>query len=131
MSSDWKDVNNLRGGQGGAAGGFPGQEPLSQDFQAKQIERVVEAIAMTLPSGGGAAGSLIGGMMSNAGGGNTLSTANLDIVNSNNMSNAQNTSQNHGSFRYEDYLIKELAFDLGVDMSVLKRQLMALYSNKL
>ena len=79
VSSDWKDVNNLRGGQGGAAGGFPGQEPLSQDFQAKQIERVVEAIAMTLPSGGGAAGSLIGGMMSNAGGGNTLSTANLDI----------------------------------------------------
>ena len=32
VSSDWKDVNNLRGGQGGAAGGFPGQEPLSQDF---------------------------------------------------------------------------------------------------
>ena len=37
VSSDWKDVNNLRGGQGGGAnhGGFPGQEPLSQDFQAK------------------------------------------------------------------------------------------------
>ena len=28
VSSDWKDVNNLRGGAGGA-GGFPGQEPLS------------------------------------------------------------------------------------------------------
>ena len=28
VSSDWKDVNNLRGGAGGAAG-FPGQEPLS------------------------------------------------------------------------------------------------------
>lgn len=39
VSSDWKDVNNLRGGQGGGANhpgsGFPGQEPLSQDFQAK------------------------------------------------------------------------------------------------
>jgi hypothetical protein len=30
VSSDWKDVNNLRGGNGG--GGIPGQEPLSQDF---------------------------------------------------------------------------------------------------
>ena len=33
-------------------------------------------------------------------------------------------------FRYEDYLIKELAFDLGVDMSVLKRQLQSLFSSK-
>ena len=79
---------------------------------------------MTLPSGGGIAGSLIGGMMSNAGGGNTLSTANLDIQN--NVSD-----QSDAQFRYEDHLIKELAFDLGVDMGVLKRQLMALFSNKL
>jgi hypothetical protein len=50
------------------------------------------------------------------GGGNTLSTANLDIGNTSDDQNA-NTSQ----FRYEDYLIKELAFDLGVDMLVLKR----------
>ena len=68
VSSDWKDVNNLRGGNNG----FPAQEPLSQDFQAKQIERVVEAIAMTLPAG--ANHSLLG-----IGGGNTLSTANLEI----------------------------------------------------
>ena len=45
---------------------------------------------MTLPQGGGAAGSLLGGMMSNAGGGNTLSTANLDIQN--NVSDGQNQS---------------------------------------
>ena len=32
VSSDWKDVNNLRGANGGGAGNFPGQEPLSQDF---------------------------------------------------------------------------------------------------
>ena len=24
VSSDWKDVNNLKGGNGGAAGGIPG-----------------------------------------------------------------------------------------------------------
>lgn len=29
VSSDWKDVNHLGGGQGG---GFPGQEPISKDF---------------------------------------------------------------------------------------------------
>jgi len=74
---------------------------------------------MTLPSGGGAAGSLIGGMMSNAGGGNTLSTANLDI--NNNVSSAVDQSGAEQNFRYEDHLIKELAFDLGVDQNVLKR----------
>ena len=74
---------------------------------------------MTLPSGGGAAGSLIGGMMSNAGGGNTLSTANLDI--NNNVSSAVDQSGVEQNFRYEDHLIKELAFDLGVDQNVLKR----------
>jgi len=31
VSSDWKDVNNLRGGAGGG-NNFPDQEPLSQDF---------------------------------------------------------------------------------------------------
>jgi len=73
-SSDWKDVNNLGGGAGA---GFPGQEPLSQDFQAKQIERIVEAIAMTLPAG--ANHSMLGGQ--GFGGGNTLSTANIDLAN--------------------------------------------------
>lgn len=29
-SSDWKDVNSIRGANGG--GGIDGQEPLSQDF---------------------------------------------------------------------------------------------------
>lgn len=121
-SSDWKDVNSIRGANGG--GGLAGQEPLSQDFQAKQIERVVEAIAMTLPPG--ANHSIIGGL-GMAGGGNTLSTANLDIGN--------NVSDGNGGqssiFRYDDYLIKELAFDLGVDMNVLKRQLQSLFSAKL
>ena len=56
------------------------------------------------------------------GGGNTLSTANLDI--GNNVSDGQMGGVNQSSqapFRYEDYLVKELAFDLGVDMTVLKR----------
>lgn len=114
-SSDWKDVNSIRGANGG--GGLAGQEPLSQDFQAKQIERVVEAIAMTLPSG--ANHSIMGGL-GMAGGGNTLSTANLDV--GNNVSGDGAAAQN-SMFRYDDYLVKELAFDLGVDMSVLKRQL--------
>ena len=120
VSSDWKDVNNLGGGAGGA-GGFPGQEPLSQDFQAKQIERVVEAIAMTLPSG--ANHSLMGLGM---GGGNTLSTANLDIGNN---ASDQVISGAGSQFQYQDHLIKELAFDLGVDMQVLKKKLLTLYQS--
>jgi len=124
VSSDWKDVNHLGGGAGG---GFPGQEPLSKDFQAKQIERVVEAIAMTLPAG--ANHSMIGGLGMGMGSGNTLSTANLDI--GHNLSDPMGSSTNVSQFRYEDYLIKELAFDLGVDMMVLKRQLLTLFSFKL
>ena len=61
------------------------------------------------------------------GGGNTLSTANLDIAND--VSDGQMGTQNQ-QFRYEDYLIKELAFDLGVDMLVLKKQLLALFGSK-
>jgi len=68
---------------------------------------------MTLPAG--VNHSILGLGMP---GGNTLSTANLDMEND--VSDGQGQSQ---QFRYEDYLIKELAFDLGVDMKVLKRQL--------
>ena len=52
-------------------------------------------------------------------GGNTLSTANLDSQNSGGMNNS--------SFKYEDQLVKELAFDLGVDKKLLKGQLMSLF----
>ena len=47
VSSEWKDVNkkNLAG-----LPQFGGGLPL--DFQAQQIERIVEAIALTLPSVG-------------------------------------------------------------------------------
>lgn len=79
---------------------------------------------MTLPSG--ANHSLLGGL--GMGGGNTLSTANLDIAND--VSDGQMGTQNQ-QFRYEDYLIKELAFDLGVDMLVLKKQLLALFQSKI
>ena len=67
---------------------------------------------MTMPAG--ANHSILG--LGIAGGGNTLSTANLDV--DNDVSDGAGGGQ---QFRYEVYLIKELAFDLGVDMSVLKR----------
>jgi hypothetical protein len=66
---------------------------------------------LTLPSGynNGIGGinnvnnnSLLGG-----GNGGTLSTNNLDF-----LSGGNNNNINH---RYDDYLIRELAFDLGVD----------------
>ena len=80
---------------------------------------------MTLPQGGNH--SLLGGF-GMGGGGNTLSTANLDIQNNVSGTDAANQSPIN---RNEDHLVKELAFDLGVDMLVLKRQLQSLYSNKL
>ena len=86
MSSDWKEINNLKGA-GGAADANAG--PISQDFQAKQIERVIDAIALTLPSGG-IGGSILGGL-GLGGGGNTLSTANLDSQNT--TSNQSNKAQ--------------------------------------
>jgi hypothetical protein len=76
---------------------------------------------MTLPNGGNH--SMLGGL--GIGSGNTLSTANLDVQN--NVSDGQS---GQSMCRYDDYLIKELAFDLGVDMSVLKRQLQSLFSSK-
>ena len=42
VSSDWKAINNLHADGGG---------PLNHDFQLKQIDRIIEAIAMTLPQG--------------------------------------------------------------------------------
>jgi hypothetical protein len=41
------------------------------------------------------------------GGGGTLSTNNLDIL--------SGGSSNNSNLRYDNYLIRELAFDLGVD----------------
>ena len=72
VSSDWKDVNNLKGSDG-ESGGID-----CQDFQAKQIDRIVEAIALTLPANVTQNTSL--GMLGLIGG-NTLSTANLDSQN--------------------------------------------------
>ena len=75
------------------------------DFQSQQIERIVEAIALTLPSGGVGNNSIMGGI-------GTLSTD----QNSNN------------SVRYEDYCIRELAFDLGVDPRALKGKIQTIFS---
>jgi hypothetical protein len=71
VSSDWKQINNLKTGDGGA----PSGNALSIEFQNKQIERIVEAIGLTLPAGGQLNASMLGGLAS----GNTLSTANLDV----------------------------------------------------
>jgi hypothetical protein len=83
VSSGWKDNNNLRGEGGGENG------PINPEFQAKQIDRIVEAIAMTLPPG---ANQSMHGLGLGLQGGNTLSTANLDSQNTGAQSN----------FKYED-----------------------------
>jgi hypothetical protein len=58
---------------GASTMGKAGQDesPLSQDFQMKQIDRIVEAIALTLPPGMTGPQGLFG----------TLSTANLESNN--------------------------------------------------
>lgn len=57
VSTDWKDTNSKMGGENqlGGGGGH-----LNLEFQAKQIERIVEAIAMTIPQGA-ASSSMFGG----------------------------------------------------------------------
>ena len=64
---------------------------------------------MTLPAGSNQSAH---GMGLGMHGGNTLSTANLDSQNT--------TGGNTSTFRYEDQLVKELAYDLGVDQRLLK-----------
>jgi hypothetical protein len=46
ISNDNGSVNNLKGVS-------QDHENISEDFQLKQIERIVEAISLTLPAGGG------------------------------------------------------------------------------
>lgn len=86
VSSDWKDVN---------------KKSVPADFQSQQIERIVEAIALTLPAQH--MGTLSSEMTSNLGGGT-------------------------GAMRYEDNSVRELAFDLGVDARSLKSKLQSVYS---
>jgi hypothetical protein len=62
------------------------------------LEKIVEALALTLPSG-----TIIGGNGNNG----TVSSGNLDVGGT-------------GGIRYDDYCIRELAFDLGVNHKVLK-----------
>ena len=118
---------------GGQVKGAQDQEAnLSEDFQLKQIERIVEAIALTLPNGGVSHG--LNG---------TQSTSNLNAndVTSNTASQPQiGTSAlgiggggHSGSgkliFKYE--LVKELAADLGFDQKVFIKQLQSIFQFKL
>ncbi len=71
----------------------------------------MEAIALTLPVGGsGNNNSFLGGI------GSTLST---------------NNYENSSNLRYDDYLIRELAFDLGVDPNSLKSKLQSVIQQHL
>lgn len=80
------------------------------DFQSQQIEKIVEAIALTLPSGGvNNNNSFIGG---------TLSTGGI---------NSDQTSLGN-SLKYDDGCIRELAYDLGVDPRSLKAKLQTLFT---
>ena len=81
------------------------------DFQSQQIERIVEAIALTLPQGTSNTNqSFLGGF-----GIGTISSGNLEY----------NPTQ-----KFEDYCIRELAFDLGVDPRILKSKLLQMFSGQ-
>lgn len=67
VSSDWKDVNKKNPSNSTHQTNDDSGVPM--DFQSQQIERIVEAIALTLPSGGVGNNSIIGGIV-----GSTLST---------------------------------------------------------
>jgi hypothetical protein len=87
VSSEWKDVNKK-----GTVNGMP------VDFQAQQIEKIVEAIALTLPAQGGQNTSVMG----------TISSSD------------PSTNGGGPGQKYEDYFVRELAHDLGVDPKFLK-----------
>ena len=74
-----------------------------------RAESASEAIGMTLPHGITNKSLVLGG--------NTLSTANLDY---------QNISAKANQV-YDDFLTKELAYDLGVDVRLLRDQLRSLF----
>jgi len=67
----------------------------------------VEAIALTLPSGGNNNSSILGGV------GGTMSSGNLEF---------------NPIAKYDDYCIRELAFDLGVDPRTLKNKLQSIFN---
>ena len=105
VSSDWKDVNSkMPGDKASAIGAIP------IDFQSQQLEKIVEAISLTLPSGGGNNQSILGGI--------------VGTISSNGCFDS-----NAGTMRYDDHCIRELAFDLGVDPRALKAKLSSLYSS--
>lgn len=133
VSSDWKQINNLKAGEGGA----PSGNALSIEFQNKQIERIVEAIGLTLPAGGALNASMLGGLAS----GNTLSTANLDVPGTHDyghqnkhshigISGMGGSPQMSTTPRYEDQNVRDLAYDIGVDHKLLKQQLQSLVTQK-
>jgi hypothetical protein len=104
VSSDWKDVNKNKSNASNAMG--TGGAGLSVDFQSQQIEKIVDAIALTLPSGGGN-NSIIGGIVG------TVSTEQNSV----------------NGVKYEDYCIRELAFDLGVDPRALKTKIQQAFAS--
>jgi hypothetical protein len=62
VSSDWKDVNKKNPSTGAVSSNALGSG-ISMDFQSQQIEKIVDAIALTLPSGGVGNNSIIGGIV--------------------------------------------------------------------
>ena len=103
VSSDWKDVNKTKGNAGGYQGSSSSNLPA--DFQSQQIDRIVEAIALTLPSLGGGNGTLT------TSGGSELASV---------------SSAN--SIRFDDNCVRDLAFDLGVDARSLKGKLSSIFA---
>jgi pantothenate kinase-related protein Tda10 len=71
------------------------------------MERIIEAIALTLPSGSGKSHtSSLAGTLSN-----------------------QTNQESIAEMKFDDYCIRELAFDLGVDPRALKQKLQSIFNN--
>ena len=72
--------------------------------------------------------ALGGGLGFGFAGGNTLSTANLDSQNIIGPTGPSSQHQQiHQSYYYDEFLTKELAYTLGVELRLLKQKLQSLF----
>lgn len=138
MAND-SSANNV--GVKGTGGNVPTDDGanVSEDFQLKQIDRLVEAIALTLPNGGVNQGALALNSLQGVG---TQSTSNLVAspdMNNNTSSQpqigqgtqggGQNANGPRSHFRHDT--IKDLANDMGFNQKLFFTQLQSIFQFKL
>ena len=112
ISNDSGSVNSIRNSTQAE------NENLSEDFQQKQVDRIVEAIALTLPPGYSNNLAVALGSMQVS----TASTSNLDAISS---GQTGTVAQQRNNYRVE--MIRELASDMGFDYKVLHKSLLSLF----